>query len=77
MICHCLDFKVGDRAIYGGGNVDYVGTITAIGAKTVTIVAYAGTGCERVSRLSLWDFDRLNWDFNAEETERRNAAWMD
>ncbi len=32
---------------------------------------------ERVHRMSLADFDSWNWDYDVEETARRNATWSD
>lgn len=70
-------FHVGDVATYGGYNLTYMGRITAITAKTVSVVAYAGTCNEKTHRLSIERFEQMNWDFDAAEASERNANWMD
>lgn len=70
-------FKIGDPAEYNSYNISYVGEITSITEKTVTIVAYKGTTSARTYRLSLEKFEWRNRMFNAKETSERNAAWTD
>lgn len=60
-------FKVGDKAEYDSYNLSYIGTIIAIGEKTVTIQHYN----ER-SRLNLRDFIWRNNDFVLEVVEAQN-----
>lgn len=65
-------FNVGDHAVYGSYNLIYTGEITAIGAKTVTIVEKHG----RTHRLDLHEFSWRNWDYDAEHISRSNADTM-
>lgn len=65
-------FAIGDMARYGGMNLDYVGMITSITAKTVTI-----KDGSTVKRLEIADFARKNRFFSLEESLKRNASWMD
>lgn len=69
-------FKVGDTAEYDSYNLSYTGTITKITEKTVTIVQYPGSSMARKHMLSLHEFAWRNWDFNAEETARKNSEEM-
>ena len=55
---HDLTFKVGDFAEYDSYNYHYIGRITAIGAKTVTIDPEGGALNGKKRRLNL---DRFNW----------------
>lgn len=71
------DFTIGDEAECHSFNITYTGTITAIGEKTVTIVEYHGTPNAKTYRLDLYWFARRNWDFDAQATAERNAAWRD
>lgn len=66
-----LVFSVGDRAVLGQYNMIYVGTITAIGAKTVTIKQH-----DETKRLDLFNFVHHNWDFDAVAIARHNDAEM-
>ena len=72
-------FRVGDVALYGGFNLDYMGRIRSITEKTVVIVEPEGrgTGRDKVHHLSLYDFAEKNWDFDEEKSRKRNAEWMD
>lgn len=70
-------FRVGDTAVVGSYNLTYTGTIRSITEKTVTVVEHEGSSMEKVYRMSLARFAGRNWDFDAEETAKRNAAWMD
>lgn len=65
-------FRIGDEAEFGSYNLIYTGTITAITAKTVTITEESGTA----HRMSLYAFDRRNWDFDAEVVAKHNAQTM-
>lgn len=65
-------FNIGDTAEYDSYNLHYLGEITAISEKTVTIVSYKGSCNEKAHRLSLYEFDRRNWDMDLAETIRRN-----
>lgn len=67
-----IAFKVGDRAVYDSWNLVFTGTIVAIGAKTVTIENWG-----KRHRLSIFEFSRRNWNFDAEEIDRRNSEWRD
>ncbi len=66
-------FKIGDTAEYDSYNLSYTGTITAISEKTVTIVEDHGT---RAHRLSIYEFDRRNYDFDLEKITNRNNEMM-
>jgi hypothetical protein len=64
-------FKIGDMAEWDSYNLSYIGRILAIGEKTVTIDT---DGLRRgAQRLDICEFSRRNYDFDLEETERRNA----
>lgn len=64
-----LVFVVGDKAVHGSWNLIYVGEITSITAKTVTIKpTYSG----KATRLTLARFIELNWDYDAERITRHN-----
>ncbi len=72
-----IDFVIGAQAVVGSFNLVYTGTIRSITEKTITVVEYEGTSNERSHRLSLADFDRKNWDFDAAAISKRNEEWMD
>lgn len=65
-------FAIGDTAEYDSYNIAYLGTITAIGEKTVTITAHG-----RAHRLDLATFNSRNWDLDMAATMKRNSEWMD
>jgi hypothetical protein len=65
-------FRVGDEAEYDSYNLSYIGTIVAIGEKTVSIADGSKT-----TRLDLYTFALRNWDFDAERARKRNSEWMD
>ena len=71
-----LTFKVGDFAVYDSYNLVYTGLIVAIGAKTVTIEASC-TGRKSAKQLSIAEFSRRNWNYNAEKISRQNSDWID
>lgn len=54
-----ITFKVGDKAEYNSYNTPFIGTITAIGEKTVKIAHY-----EQNTQLDLYTFCWRNYDFN-------------
>jgi hypothetical protein len=64
-------FKVGDRAEYNSWNLIYVGTITKIGEKTVTIKHYDHSA--EVTMLDLFSFADKNWDFDAIRIQKHNS----
>lgn len=66
-----IEFKIGDTAEYDSYNLSYTGTITAIGEKTITIESNG-----RTYRLSLFDFNWRNNDFDARAIEARNHVQM-
>ena len=63
-------FEIGDRAEYDSFNMRYVGVITAIGAKTITIKEKYQYG--RNHRLDTRSFAFRNWDFDALEIAEHN-----
>jgi hypothetical protein len=65
-------FRIGEIAEWGSYNLSYMGTIVAIGRKTVTIEDHGSK-----HRLALAKFAWRNRHFNAEAAQRQNAAWMD
>ena len=71
------EFKVGDTAEYDSFNLSYTGEIAKITEKTVTIMAYPGNPTmERTHRLDIHQFAWRNYDFNKEETARKNSEMM-
>lgn len=72
-------FRVGDIALVGGMNIDFMGRIRSITEKTVVVVEREGRGTSRdkVYHMSLFDFAEKNWDFDEEKSRKRNAEWMD
>ena len=70
-------FRVGDYAEYGSYNLIYVGEITKITDKVVTIVAYKGhKNMEQVHRLNLYQFAMRNYDFDEERVAKHNEETM-
>lgn len=69
-----LTFAVGDRAEGDSYNLSYCGTITSIGAKTVTIKL---SDFGRSVRLPIRTFMWRNWDFDAAAIAKRNSEWTD
>src|SRR5512140_1810078 len=67
-------FRIGDQAEYDSYNLSYVGTIVAIGEKTVTIEH--GAGQKQRSRLSLRECARRNYDFDLDRIRAENQAEM-
>ena len=66
-------FKIGDKAEYDSYNLSYIGTITAITDKTVSIVAYKGTQNEKLHRLDMEKFCWRNHKFNLAKAQAENA----
>lgn len=64
-----VTFTVGDTAEYDSYNLSYLGTITQITEKTVTIKPKYS---ERTRRLKIDEFCWRNYDFNLEEVIKRN-----
>jgi len=62
-------FEIGDQAEYHSYNLKYVGTICGIGEKTITFDTDEGK-----RRLSILDFCRRNWNFDAASVEAENNA---
>lgn len=65
-------FAIGDMCRYGGMNLDYVGMIVSITAKTITV-----KDGSTVKRLTIADFARKNRFFSVEASAARNATWLD
>lgn len=69
-----LTFKVGDHAEYDSYNYSYLGVISHITEKSVTIVK--DRGClmrPNFCRLQIFDFEWRNWDFDLAVTRQANA----
>ena len=66
-----ITFNVGDTAEYDSYNLKYLGTITKISDKSVTIQPKYG---DQVRRLDLNEFMWRNHDFNLEKVSAENAA---
>ena len=73
---HDLTFRIGDFARYGGRNIDYIGTIVAIGPQTVSI-AEPYNGGKKIHRHTIYDFDHYNAHFDHAASLKRNSEWMD
>lgn len=69
-----LTFNIGDTATHGSYNLIYLGTITNITAKTVTIKPRHG---DRVRRMSLYEFAWRHDNFSVEKAMKNNNEWMD
>lgn len=70
-------FSIGDKAEYDSYNLSYIGEITKITDKTVTIVAYRGTVNEKTHRLDLYKFAWRNIRFNLAAKQKENSEWYD
>ena len=68
-----ITFAVGDVAEYDSYNLNYVGEIVAVGAKSVTIRDPHG----RNHRLNLHTFSWRNHDFDLAVILKRNSEWLD
>jgi hypothetical protein len=71
-----VTFKMGDVAEYDSYNLTYLGTITGITDKCVTITAYIGTRNAKVHRLSLDSFCWRNWGFDLVKIQAQNEDTM-
>ena len=69
-----IKFTEGETAIFDSYNFDYLGTITKITEKAVTIEAQFGG---RTHRLDLAKFANRNHDFSIERSEKRRMEWSD
>lgn len=69
-------FNVGDKAEYDSYNLSYIGEITAITEKTVSIVAYKGTQNEKLHRLDMNTFCWRNFNFDFVRAEAENSETM-
>lgn len=67
-----LRFVVGAKAVYDSYNMVYVGTVEAIGEKTIAIRSGA-----QLKRIDLAEFVELNWNFDEARINKKNAEWMD
>jgi len=65
-----IKFKVGEMAEYDSYNLHYLGKITKITPKCVTIEPRYGS---RTRRLDLYAFAWRNYDFDLERISARNA----
>lgn len=68
-----IEFKIGDSAEYDSYNLKYVGTIVAIGAKTVSIQQECSS---KITRLSIHEFSWRNNDFDAAKIADSNSDMM-
>lgn len=66
-------FKVGDTAEYDSYNLSYLGEITKITQRAVTIVAYKGSLNEKAHRLDLHKFCWRNYKFDLAKTQAENS----
>lgn len=71
---HDVTYKIGDEAEYDSYNIPYLGHITKITKKTITISPGAG---EKVRRLSLYEFARRNYRGDVRRKKARNRDFMD
>jgi len=71
-------YRIGDSAEYGSYNLSYMGKITAIGPRSVTIHETRHTGSPTGTRhvLTLNEFDWRNWD-GIEKKIKNNSEWSD
>ena len=70
---HCdraydITFKVGDECVYDAYNYVFLGTIKSITHKTVTVVSD-----HKTKRLSIYQFNHYNWNYDADRIAKRNA----
>jgi hypothetical protein len=69
-----ITFTEGDTAIYDSYNFDFLGTITKITDKAVTIEPQYGS---RTKRLDLATFANRNYKFDLDKSNAERAAWSD
>lgn len=62
-------FRIDDEAEYDRFNLSYMGVISQITTKTVTIIPYRGG---KPKRLKIEKFFELNWDFDSNERRQAN-----
>lgn len=67
-------FAEGDTAVYDSFNFDFLGTITKISDKSVTIEPQFGS---RTKRLDLATFANRNYKFDLEKSNEQRASWSD
>ncbi len=65
-------FRIGDACTLGGRNIDSIGFVDAITEKTVSV-----RDGNRMRRLTIGEFARLNQNFDLKSSQARTAAWMD
>jgi hypothetical protein len=70
-------FKVGDTAEYNSYNLVYLGKITKITAKQITIVHYPSQAQSRKSVFDVETFNSKNYDLDVEKAVKRNQEWSD
>ena len=63
-------FSLGDSAVYGSFNLTYTGRVESISCKRVVVAPGYG---DRTKSLDLERFFWRNWDYNEQETAKRNA----
>lgn len=68
-----MTFVVGGQATYDVFNLVYTGTITRIGAKSVTITERSGVA----HQLDICAFARINWNFDAAAAAKHSREWLD
>lgn len=66
-------FVLGDYAEYDSYNLSYTGQIVGISSKRITIKKPGYTKC---AYMSLYEFCWRNYDFDAEETAKKNSDTM-
>lgn len=72
-------FHVGDAASWGAYNITYIGTITKISDKVVSITQSRRTIMGenvKIHRLSMYEFCWRNYRFNEERARRENSIEM-
>ncbi len=67
-------FKIGDTAEYNAYNLVYLGKVTSITAKTVTVKHPHGP---RKSVFDIETFNSKNYDLDVAEVVKRNSEWTD
>lgn len=68
-------FQVGDYTEFGSYNLVYYGKILKITEKTVTIDTRGLR--QHNKRFGLFEFIRINWNFDLGKARQRNSTWMD
>lgn len=68
----CSKFVLGDQAEYDSFNLNYLGTITSITDKTVTITKQYGNNKPDIHRLSIYEFCWRNYNFDLEVIRAKN-----